>query len=548
VFYPVASQDLAWVDRYSTNLNFTFQLPPQYEPVLGTVTRFASQEAEIDINPRNFASYSDTAIETLCLQLPTDSEVLERLDASRLNSNVVPYQDRSMCLITPINAQADAFGYAIIPYDEPQIFEWSVDPIYNLVLRAPIRDLSPIASSVNFPEEIDPQLYLRGAIDYMYSRSFYHFQIDWEQLEIEMMAFVTADGSTLEAAHRAILYALDQLEAVGDHHSYFRSPEFQGNLNTGQRESWGYERWGDVITLIYPGGPADLAGLRVGDVIETVYGVPFEDAPRSTQEDHLEFGIRRVGEQELLEITIPKATFDIYIPPIGQRLDSDIGYIELFGLLGGEFELLSQYATDAQNTIRELDTSLACGWIVDVRRHKGGRSGPFQVGIGPLSGEGEIYGTQRNTGEIDWIIYNDGALDGDRLAAASKQQLVFDPYIPHHLYPPIAVLISPQTGSAGELIPVILSNRSNAATRIFGEQSSGLTSSTIASTLFDGARMGITNAVLVDRSGQLYPDGIVPHEVIATDYTVYSTSEDPVIQAALEWLHEQPECKTEGSI
>jgi hypothetical protein len=43
--------------------------------------------------------------------------------------------------------------------------------------------------------------------------------------------------------------------------------------------------------------------------------------------------------------------------------------------------------------------------------------------------------------------------------------------------------------------------------------------------------------------GDPLPKNIQPDVVVPTDYSVYGTDSDPVIQAAEEWLHNQPQCQ-----
>ncbi len=87
-------------------------------------------------------------------------------------------------------------------------------------------------------------------------------------------------------------------------------------------------------------------------------------------------------------------------------------------------------------------------------------------------------------------------------------------------------------------------NREGSITRIFGEQTVGLTSVLRPYSLYDGGQFLITSQVVADRTGQTYPAGIIPDVSIPVDFdpAVYGTSDDLVLQAALDWLHTQPEC------
>jgi carboxyl-terminal processing protease len=53
---------------------------------------------------------------------------------------------------------------------------------------------------------------------------------------------------------------------------------------------------------------------------------------------------------------------------------------------------------------------------------------------------------------------------------------------------------------------------------------------------------------MTDRSGATHPDGVQPDEFVPFDWTQYGTEDDPVLNAAIEWLNQQPECASAASI
>jgi C-terminal processing protease CtpA/Prc len=106
--------------------------------------------------------------------------------------------------------------------------------------------------------------------------------------------------------------------------------------------------------------------------------------------------------------------------------------------------------------------------------------------------------------------------------------------------PEVAVLIDRSTGSSGEAIAVAFRGRPH--TRFFGEHTQG--SSTVNETfaLSDGASMWLTIGVQADRAGKQYPSGLAPDVAVPSGNAILPPAQDPVVQAALNWL-----CRAPGS-
>ncbi|HVO43769.1 MAG TPA: S41 family peptidase, partial [Aggregatilineales bacterium] len=200
------------------------------------------------------------------------------------------------------------------------------------------------------------------------------------------------------------------------------------------------------------------------------------------------------------------------------------------------------YATDTQQAIQQVDTSATCGWIVDVRRNEGGRLAPIFSGIAPLIGEKRLFGTSNGSSDITWVTYAGGLFSAPGYSDVNLQ-LVKNPYSLIHAHPPIAVLTSELTGSAGEFMVIALLKRPGAETRVFGEHTQGLTTILLGFWLYDDAYLWIAASVITDRAGNTYPTGIEPDEKVATDFSVFGTDDDPVLQAATQWLSNLPACK-----
>jgi carboxyl-terminal processing protease len=103
---------------------------------------------------------------------------------------------------------------------------------------------------------------------------------------------------------------------------------------------------------------------------------------------------------------------------------------------------------------------------------------------------------------------------------------------------PVAVLQSPMTADAGEILLIAFKGR--AKTRTFGKATSGIPTVNTDFALSDGARLVLTTGICVDRHGKQYIGSLEPDEMVNTDWTHFGADTDPVIQAALTWLKTQP--------
>lgn len=106
---------------------------------------------------------------------------------------------------------------------------------------------------------------------------------------------------------------------------------------------------------------------------------------------------------------------------------------------------------------------------------------------------------------------------------------------------PVAILIGPQTASAGEATTLALASRDR--TRFFGEPTSGTATGPTYLHMYDGALLSLATAWMVGPQGAIYPEGIAPDVVVSPSDVVHPLADDPVVQEASKWLHEQPDCE-----
>jgi len=108
--------------------------------------------------------------------------------------------------------------------------------------------------------------------------------------------------------------------------------------------------------------------------------------------------------------------------------------------------------------------------------------------------------------------------------------------------PPVAVLTSQFTASAGEAIVVAFRGRPH--TSSFGAVTAGVPTGNAPKMLSDGALLVVTAAFDADRTGRTYDSPILPNQLVGADWTQLDTEKDPVLQAATAWLRSQRECRS----
>jgi C-terminal processing protease CtpA/Prc len=126
--------------------------------------------------------------------------------------------------------------------------------------------------------------------------------------------------------------------------------------------------------------------------------------------------------------------------------------------------------------------------------------------------------------------YRDGrATQGDQAVEVAGPA-----YQPRRPAPPVAILTDQRTGGAGEALAVAFAGRPD--TRRFGAPTSGAPVSTGSFPLGNGATLVLTTGLARDRAGRVYDGPLAPDEPVETDWTRFGTADDPVLQAAVEWL------------
>jgi len=407
---------------------------------------------------------------------------------------------------------------------------------FVLVLTDPDH-FTEITDSISFdPEHVTPQLYLDSVLDLVEARAWYAGDVNWARFRTNAEPLVQ-NADTLEETHWVIKDALTNLGYWGDNHSGFI--EDLAQLTVTRQQGLGIILENRVVRIVYPDSPAGRAGVRVGDTVVAVDGLGF-NGTRQIQTGPgglVTLSIVRHGVSQPVMVEIESGPFNLYLPPIVEQTSDGMGYIELFTTYGAD---PIQYVADGHEGIDRVDEAGACGWIVDVRRNAGGGYPPMVAGVGPLLGDGPILQMETREGRVRMSIdYRDGNFYRNGVDTLNVVSTLPLPKL-NAPQPPVAILIGPGTVSAGEDAAIAFIGRPDV--RFFGEPSGGYTVGNSGYSLYDGAFLILADSAITDRNSDTYIGGIEPDEIVRTDWTIYGTADDPVIQAATEWLEQQPGC------
>jgi hypothetical protein len=210
--------------------------------------------------------------------------------------------------------------------------------------------------------------------------------------------------------------------------------------------------------------------------------------------------------------------------PEAVRLANGIGLVRLFGFMGSP-EQATLYAQTGISEINQLKAGGVCKFVLDLRPDTGGNMYPMITAVGGLLDEG-LLGTFENTqGKFTpWVLRNGIATIGPIADSQPKPTAELKNALP------VAVLLGPQTSSAGEFTAMSFIGR--AKTRSFGSATSGYVTANQPTPLSDGAVIVMTGAWGFDRTGRKYLDAIQPDEVTGAG--------GPALGAAIKWLSAQP--------
>jgi len=385
----------------------------------------------------------------------------------------------------------------------------------------------------------NPKMYLATALAFTQAIAYNSSRVNWPQVNKHALAMIR-DAGTSQETYPAIEYILSQLQ---DHHSFFWDPQLVNELQTGRRTGPGFltadaQEWpmnkNFVVAYVYPGSAADKAGIRAGDIVSIIsLKDPIMTLKWKSQHPQM--------PEQLVRLNM-KITYNTELGSNGKHLTGNIGYVNMYGTIADDYAM-KIYADRLQRVIRQVDTQPVCGWILDLRLNQGGYLESMIQGIGPILGEGKnlvkYVDIQGNI--IEGYGYKHGALLDQNGNVVSSFIPISHPYQLKIPNPPVAILISPNTASAGEGTLMAFLGRAN--THTFGEHTYGVPTGDGGLSMIDGAKLIVMIEIGSDHTGKTYQSTIAPDESVSIDWKQYGTDQDPVMLHAQHWLEGQIACK-----
>lgn len=197
--------------------------------------------------------------------------------------------------------------------------------------------------------------------------------VDWSAVRAEFAPLLAEAGSDAEFFH----LIGQMVERLDDNHSRFLPPqaaEKEDTLSSGREEQVGIGiialPLSDALLIqhVFPGGPAERAGLRPRDRIVAVDGEFY--ARRDLQGEpgsSVRLTVVHPGDSESRDVVLVRRQIEGRISPAARRLPGDIGYVRITTLWVNDMAEQVSAALESISSPRPLR-----GLIIDLRSNPGG--------------------------------------------------------------------------------------------------------------------------------------------------------------------------------
>jgi len=266
-----------------------------------------------------------------------------------------------------------------------------------------------------------------------------------------------------------------------------------------------------LVDTVSPGGPADQAGVRPGDIVLGVDGVEFDDATTSTEASLMIRG--PVGEPAHIIVRRDKEILEFYpvrqerIIVSSQILEGEIAYVAL-----------SAFTTDASQqmdeALQELLAQHPKGLIWDLRANGGGSMQVTQEILSDFVEDGLLFTAELKGGKQKPFMALGNGIATDI---------------------PLAVLIDEHTYSAGETAAATIAERERGI--LIGNQTYGKSTINATYPLIEDCMLQMTIGKCLSPTGQWYHGQGVPPDILASDDL--STDKDEVLQFAVDYMYRE---------
>ncbi len=320
------------------------------------------------------------------------------------------------------------------------------------------------------------------------------------------------------------------VSALGDPYSaYFNSDELEkfqesssgSYAGLGAKVSIGEDKY-PRLNRVFPGSPADIAGLLADDEIievegQDVYGMELNavvNMIRGPIGSHLKLTVYRPGENDYLEVDVVRNTVEI--PTVEHQMLADgIGYIMV-----AEFDEVT--AAQFDEAINDLQAKHMNALIVDLRGNPGGMLSTVKSMLSRFFKKGTL------------LVYMDDKY-GHREEHYSYTDATIDI--------PVAVLINGNSASASEVFAGCLQDYDKGI--LVGTQSFGKGIVQTLIPLSDGSAIKVTiSAYYTPKGRNIHKTGLTPDVVVdlkdeLKKKNLVTVEEDNQIQEAVAQLRKK---------
>lgn len=367
--------------------------------------------------------------------------------------------------------------------------------------------------------------------------------LEWEAWaeRYRAQAVAAADRASFDAVMGRMIRAL-----ADDHSSWLGLPDARGEDEIAPGNEMGPPRLGVqfsfvagrglVVERVFPGTPADAAGLRRGDVIVAVDGMRLAERRGLADASGTLAEAIAAGPVQLL-VERRRSRFDVEVEgdtvlfgdvaavPYGTMLDPFTGYLAVptFNAPG--------VGVAAHRALADLRERGAVALVLDLRGNQGGRlveaglllgafvSGPWAEAV--ARGEVAWRGTTERIGDdlVSLLVRPSEEVLG---AARTSRPVAWRE--------PLVVLVDAGTVSAGEVVALALQDHGRAA--VVGVPTSGNVEAVQGFSLMDGSRVLLAVADMRGAHGLVYADGVIPDVVARSERADLARGLDlPLVEA-----------------
>jgi carboxyl-terminal processing protease len=339
------------------------------------------------------------------------------------------------------------------------------------------------------------------------------------------------DHQLLQAAIRGMVASLDPYSAYLDSDEYDEVKISSSGRYSGVGIELSIEDEQVIVIAPFDGSPAALAGIRSGDVIVTIDGIPVNTSTladtigkmRGAEGTSVKIGIMREGNAEPMLFTLKRSRVDVHSVK-SEMLESGYGYVRI-----SQFsETTGEDLNSAMKDLRKRNAAPLKGLVLDMRDNPGGVLEAAVAVADTFLDSGVIVTAKGRTPDSKFEM---DATPGDALNGA-----------------PIVVLVNGGSASAAEIVAGALKDQHRA--KLMGRTTFGKGSVQTIIPLSEDRAVKLTTSLYYTPSGvSINHRGIAPDIELERDPKPPAipvpadaplSRRDPEVRRALEELKVSP--------